>query len=160
MVSCGVLFLLMIALEWSEIRENSNWQTEKNEEKTELCKYMDAHKENIYLLHTFSVSHYTDNFRIRKDFEMHNYMSMGGWQSFSPVERERAEFLGISDMEEALYRGENVYAISREDTSYIEQCLEAKYGSCHSEEVEVIKFKDDTYRIERFGEYKEIYNSV
>ena len=78
---------------------------------------MAEHMENVYFMTTFSIETYTDNFTIRRDFEFSNLLSVGGWHTFSPLENEKDEKLGIHDPKRDIAEKENLYVISLENVN-------------------------------------------
>lgn len=153
LVSSLVIVLVVVALlEWDEVKQEALQKVERNQENVELCNYLEEHKENVYLMHTYSTSHYTDNFKIRKPAEFSNIVSLGDWQSFSPIEIRKREVLGILNARDALYTQENVYAVSRFDMTYVDECLQKAYGSCYSQDADVVAFRNYLYWIKRYKE--------
>lgn len=148
---CMVLIFVSV-LECAQVRGDVIQKEEQNQENLELQQYLEGHKENVYLMHTYSVSHYTDVFKLRRDFKMSNMVSLGDWPSFSPVEERKRELLGIVNPKEALYGRENVYVVSRYEVPYVEQCLQETYGSCSSQDADVVPFRNYLYWIKEFGE--------
>ena len=149
---CSVLLCTIALLEWNELKQDALQIAKRNQENIELSRYLTDQKENVYLAHTYSISHYTDNFRFRREFEFSNIVPFGDWQTYSPIEMKKRERLGISDTRNDLYTQKDVYIVSRFDMAYVEECLQKAYGSCHAENADVVAFRDYLYWIIKYSE--------
>lgn len=127
--SCLALSLAAFSI-WKDVKENNSWRSSYNEEFLDVNRYMAEHMENVYFMTTFSIETYTDNFTIRRDFEFSNLLSVGGWHTFSPLENEKDEKLGIHDPKRDIAEKENVYVISLENVNlrYMDRYFTSIYG--------------------------------
>ncbi len=127
--SCLALTLAAFSI-WKDVKENNSWRSSYNEEFLDVNRYMAEHMENVYFMTTFSIETYTDNFTIRRDFEFSNLLSVGGWHTFSPLENEKDEKLGIHDPKRDIAEKENVYVISLENVNlrYMDRYFTSIYG--------------------------------
>ena len=130
MLVCAVLLILPARKEWQEVEENVGWRSSYNEEFLDVNRYMAEHMENVYFMTTFSIETYTDNFTLRRDFAFTNLLSVGGWHTFSPLENEKCQKLGITDPKTDIVEKENVYVISLENVNlrYMDRYYTSVYG--------------------------------
>ena len=128
-LSCLALSLAAFHI-WGEVKSNNAWRSSYNEEFLDVNRYMAERMENVYFMTTFSIETYTDNFTIRRDFAFTNLLSVGGWHTFSPLENEKDEKLGISDPKRDIVEKEDVYVISLENVNlrYMDRYYTSLYG--------------------------------
>lgn len=130
MLVCAVLLILPARKEWQEVEGNVGWRSSYNEEFLDVNRYMAEHMENVYFMTTFSIETYTDNFTLSRDFAFTNLLSVGGWHTFSPLENEKCQKLGITDPKTDIVEKENVYVISLENVNlrYMDRYYTSVYG--------------------------------
>ena len=126
---CAVL-LLIAGMTWNTVKENNTWRRDYNLQFLDVNRYMAEHPDNVYFMTTFSIETYTDNFTVGRDFAFSNLLSVGGWHTFSPLENEKAQRLGITDAKHDIAEKENVYVISLENVNlrYMDRYYESLYG--------------------------------
>lgn len=149
---CGSLLLLGIAcLEWKEIKGAALEKAAVNQEYLAMCQYLNEQSDFIYLLHTNSVEQYTDNFHLRKTIPEDHMVLMGGWETFSPLEIQKREALGLLDVKKAWYERNDILIVSRFELAYLRTYFEKEFGSCHPETLQTLTCNEYTYTIEKFN---------
>lgn len=131
-LGAGVLCLLALSAAgtWKSVQSYNTGRRDYNLEFLDVNRYMAEHPENVYFMTTFSIETYTDNFTIRREFAFSNLLSVGGWHTFSPLENEKCEKLGITDPKSDIVEKDNVYVISLENVNlrYMDRYFESRYG--------------------------------
>lgn len=151
----GILLFLNAAVTWKAVEGVNTWRRDYNLRFLEVNRYMEEHKENVYFMTTFSIETYTDNFTVRRNFAFSNLLSVGGWHTFSPLENEKKDRLGIGEPKEDICRKENVYVISLENVNlrYMERYFESLYGENYggSERIDVLDYGDQKFEVYDFS---------
>jgi len=125
-----VILVVMAGKTWKAVETNNIWRSNYNLQFLDVNDYMAEHPENVYFMTTFSIETYTDNFSVRRDFAFSNLLSVGGWHTFSPLENEKCEKLGIVQARTDIAEKENVYVISLQNINlrYMDRYYESLYG--------------------------------
>lgn len=128
-----VILTFTAGFTWSSVKDKNTWRRDYNLEFLDVNRYMAEHMENVYFMTTFSIETYTDNFSIRRDFDFSNLLSVGGWHTFSPLENEKDEKLGITDPRRDIVEKDDVYVISLEDINlrYMDRYYTSLYGDSY-----------------------------
>jgi|GEM_PF-289666 len=127
------------------INEESANRQETNSVYSELMDYMDENEDKFFFLDVYSTVSYSEKMFGDVDNSLANYDILGGWASKSPIEEEKLEKYGISNIMDGLLK-ENVFFVikSDSDTNWL-----VDYYACkgYDIETEVVDSVADSFDI-------------
>ncbi len=107
----SLLCLMSIGGSITKVRTEYDRREVLNKEIEALKLYTKENGENFYFVDVYSTVAYSEKMFRNVDNTMANYDIMGGWASKSPLTEKKLAYFGITDMEQAVLNGENVYVI-------------------------------------------------
>lgn len=122
LTACAAAFLPST---WKKAEAEKEYRQDVNRDNTALREYCKGNRDNYYLVDVMSTTRFSEKMFKDVDNSIKNYDIIGGWASKSPVNREALARFGISDIEEDLLTGTNVYFIS--DRKNMDGWMEAYY---------------------------------
>lgn len=115
-----------------------------------LNDYYKQHGENIYFSVTATTTSFTENFKIRKHFEKSNGMTLGDWDTFTPVMEKKLSDYGITDVPGAMAESDHIYMVTTYKPDSIEAYYQERYDNLEIEIVEYVPCIDFEYIIFQF----------
>lgn len=112
--AAGILALLcLISIPGSVTKVRTEYDRREvlNKEIEALKLYTKENGENFYFVDVYSTVSYSEKMFGNVDNTIANYDIMGGWASKSPLTKKKLARFNITDMEQAVLEGENVYVI-------------------------------------------------
>lgn len=139
---------------WRNVQAYNTNRRDYNLQFMQVNEYMAEHPDNVYFMTTFSIETYTDNFTVKRDFSFSNLLSVGGWHTFSPLENEKCEMLGITDAKIDIVKNKKVYVISLENVNlrYMDRYYESLYGEDYKGRtlVDTLSFGEQSFEVYQF----------
>ena len=156
-LTLGVLGILAMTASntWKNVQAYNTGRRDYNLEFLDVNRYMAEHPDNVYFMTTFTIETYTDNFTVKREFAFSNLLSVGGWHTFSPLENEKCEELGITDPKHDIVEKDNVYVISLENVNlrYMDRYFESIYGTAYQgrELVDTLAYGEQSFEVYDFN---------
>lgn len=126
-ILCGMIVLSTFMI--FDVYNNQKSQYNKNLEWEELQSFFAENSSNIYFVNAFDICRYTDNFNIFEKNSLKNYIKLGEWSSFSPVEQAELNRNEIMEVDEAIIQNENIYLIFERPSEALTNHYLEKYES-------------------------------
>lgn len=109
----SVLCLINIRTSVAEVHTEYTRRESIYQEFLAIQDYTKTNEGNFYFVDVYSSISYSEKLFQDVDNTTANYDLMGGWASKSPLTKKKFRYFGISAMDEALLRQENVYVLDK-----------------------------------------------
>lgn len=108
----------------------------KNGEYIALQAYYRDNEESIYFTNIAYIEDYTDNFKLQEKRHKKNGILLGGWTTFSPIEKEGLKQYGVNKVDKAFVEMDKVYLVYQNPSSRISAHYNENYGDIQWSEVD------------------------
>lgn len=136
-----------------EIKENQQNTYQENVEAEQLYSYFQSNPNNVYLMNAYDIWFYTDNFEVFEEFKVKNFLKLGEWSSFSPVETTEIERYGIKKVDDSLINNNKIFLVYKKPSEAITDHYLEKYRNIEwvkIDEIQISQEKVPVYRLNGF----------
>lgn len=121
---CGIVLVGTSTVAYAKQR-NINLDSYTRTNYYDVEQYCNAHDENFYFVDLYSISDYEGGYHYNF-FNENSYVNMamlGDWMGYSPLFWQKLHDKGITNIQDSIFQGKNVYVIAStdKDMSFVEK---------------------------------------